>query len=435
MSRKLEIILLVIGDSVVLSAIFIISWKASAINNTITSWHAITAGICLLFYWFFFFQTCHLYASRPNIQLMKEQTALFKVMIIGGITLVALAYVGNIDFVKAHGFLPSYFTTFAMMFVWRLFWRGFTGENIRPQPKKVIIFKNGEPAVDYPGFAVVKVMKIDEINPGTSQEIFQTNKIDGIIVEANGHMKEDILSIISDFALTNYEIYISPKMYPLVYHHFLIQKISESPLLKIVFHPLSSWDRILKRFTDIILSSLALFFLSPFLLMLALLIKIDSPGPIFYRQKRVGFHGRKFDVFKFRSMVSDAEKHTGPVWAKKNDARITRLGKIMRPLRLDELPQLINVLIGDMSFVGPRPERPHFVSRFKKEIPLYGLRLSVLPGITGLAQVRHNYDRSIEDVRKKLEFDLEYINTISMQLDLKIFLKTILTVLKKEGAH
>jgi lipopolysaccharide/colanic/teichoic acid biosynthesis glycosyltransferase len=134
-------------------------------------------------------------------------------------------------------------------------------------------------------------------------------------------------------------------------------------------------------------------------------------------------------------MISDAEKYTGPVWAVKNDKRITRIGKVLRPFRLDELPQLINVLKGDMSFVGPRPERPHFVENLKREIPLYRLRLNVHPGVTGLAQVRHTYDKSIDDVRRKLEHDLEYINNLSLNLDLKIFLKTILTVLKKEGAH
>jgi len=435
MSRKFEIISLILGDLSILSAIFFISWRASAINYPAISGHAIAVNILMSFYWIFIFQTFKLYETRPNIQLMNELAKLFRALLIGIIGMIALAYLTKIEFIRARGFLPSYVTTISSLFLWRLLWRGFTGENINRRLKKVMIFKNGEPAAQYPGFSVVKEMKIAEINPNTSKEIFRTNKIDGIIVESNGHVSDDILSIISDFALTDYEIFVSPKLYPLVYHHFLVQKIPDSSLLKIIFHPLSNWDRSLKRMTDIALSGLALFFLSPLLLIIALFIKIDSCGPVFYRQKRVGFHGRKVNVFKFRSMVTDAEKHTGPVWAQKNDKRITRMGNIMRPLRLDELPQLINVLMGDMSFVGPRPERPHFVARFRKEIPLYGLRLTVHPGITGLAQVRHNYDRNVEDVKKKLEYDLDYINSISLQTDMKIFLKTILTVLKKEGAH
>jgi exopolysaccharide biosynthesis polyprenyl glycosylphosphotransferase len=419
----------------VLLAIFFISWKASAINYSASSGHAILVGVVLACYWIFIFQTFKLYETRPKIQLMNEMVGLFRALLIGIIGLIALAYITNIQFIRARGFLPSYVTTISALFLWRLLWRGFTGEHISRRLKKVMIFKNGEPAAQYPGFAVVKEMKISEINPNTSREIFRTNRIDGIIVESNGHVSDDILTIISDFALTDYEIYVSPKLYPMVYHHFLIQKVADSSLLKIIFHPLSNWDRFLKRLTDLAISGLSLFFLSPLMLMIALFIKIDSRGPVFYRQKRVGFHGRKVNIFKFRSMVTDAEKHTGPVWALKNDNRITRMGNIMRPLRVDEWPQLINVLMGDMSFVGPRPERPHFVARFRKEIPLYGLRLTVNPGITGLAQVRHNYDRDVNDVKKKLEYDLDYINNISLRTDMKIFLKTILTVLKKEGAH
>ncbi len=243
------------------------------------------------------------------------------------------------------------------------------------------------------------------------------------------------MDIISQFAEVNYKIYLSPRLYPLVYQHFLVKKVTDSPFLEVIFHPLSNWDRFLKRITDVVLASIALIVLSPIMLFIALAIKIDTRGPILYKQKRVGFRGKTFLLYKFRSMFVDAEKYTGPVWAEKNDRRVTRMGRIMRPFRLDELPQLLNVLKGDMSFVGPRPERPHFVSKFVNVIPLYLLRNTVHPGITGLAQVKYSYDRTIEDVKKKLEYDLEYINSISLKLDLKIFLKTILTVVKREGAH
>ena len=204
--------------------------------------------------------------------------------------------------------------------------------------------------------------------------------------------------------------------------------------MKVVFHPLSHWEQIQKRVMDMIIAVTALFVLSPLLALIALFIKVDNPGPVFYRQKRVGLRGKEFMLYKFRSMIHNAEKHTGPVWARKNDSRVTRIGRIMRPYRLDELPQLINVLMGDMSFVGPRPERPAFIARLKKSIPFYSLRLNVHPGITGLAQVKHSYDASLDDVKKKLSYDLEYINNMSIPLDLKIFLKTVLTVVKKEGA-
>lgn len=435
MTRKLELLLTILGDVLVLGVVFFISWKASSINYSTTSGHAIAANLALLLYWFFLFQSFDLYESRQKIQLMNELFKLFNIVALGIIILIAVAYVININFIKAKGFIPSYVITISSLLLWRLFWRGLIGEYIKPRPKKVIIFKNGEPSEDYKGFDIIKEMKLGDINPSTSNEIFKNNKFDGIVIESNGRAKEDILNIISQLAETEYEIFISSKLYPLVYQNFLIQKLVESSFLKIIFHPLSNWDRFLKRLTDIILSTLALLVLSPILLIVALFIKIDTPGPVFYKQKRVGFRGKKYILYKFRSMISDAEKHTGPVWAKKNDIRITRMGQIMRPLRLDELPQLFNVLNGNMSFIGPRPERPHFVGKLEKEIPLYRLRMSVHPGITGLAQVKHTYDRTIEDVKRKLDYDLEYINNLSLRFDLKIFLKTILTVLKKEGAH
>lgn len=365
---------------------------------------------------------------------MTEVSNLIKVLCLGVIILIAITFIVNIDFIKAPGFIPSYVIMLISLIIWRFFWRGVVGEYFKPRRGMVLIFQNGDVFEKYDGFDVVKRLKIDSLNPSISEDILEASDIDGIVIESNGKRQKDILNIISQFAETKYEIYVSPKLYPLVYNYFLIKKVPDSPFLKVLFFPLSHWDRFLKRTMDIFLALMSLLILSPILLIISFFIKIDTPGPVLYRQRRVGFRGQKFTLFKFRSMISDAERHTGPVWAAKNDRRITRIGKILRPFRLDELPQLFNVLRGDMSFVGPRPERPHFVANLKKEIPLYNLRLNVHPGVTGLAQVKHNYDQTIEDVKRKLEYDLEYINTISLRLDLKIFLKTVLTVLKKEGA-
>jgi exopolysaccharide biosynthesis polyprenyl glycosylphosphotransferase len=433
MSRKTELFLTLCGDMVLLSAAFFISWKAAAIFVPVMSWKAIIGNFILIIFWLFMFQSADLYISRIAVQLMDDMFRLLKTLFFGIIIFIALAFVVNIDFIKAPGFIPSYIITLSSLVIWRLFWRGMIGENIKPHPKKVLIFQNGDTDVHYSQFNVVKKVKLHDLEQTVPQNIFRNNNIDGIVIESNGKRREQVLNIISQF--TQDEIFFSTKLYPLVYQYFLIQKIPDSTLLKIIFHPLSAWDRFLKRTMDITLSSLALVILSPILLVITLFIKIDTQGPVLYKQKRVGFRGRKFTLYKFRSMISDAEKHTGPVWAAQNDKRITRVGRILRPLRLDEWPQLINVVKGDMSFIGPRPERPHFVERLKKEILLYSLRLNVHPGVTGLAQVRHNYDRSLEDVKKKLEYDLEYVNKISLRLDTKIFLKTILTVLHKQGAH
>lgn len=434
MTRNTEFLINLAGDLSVLLSTFFISWHTSGINQPATSDHAIIANIVLAGFWILMFKTFNLYKSRAEIQIMNEMFKLFNTILLGIAILLAFAYLMNVDFFKAKGFLPSYATLFSALLLWRFLFWGLLGEYGRKPQRRVLIFKNGE-KTSYEGFYSVKEIKFLELNPEIPERIFKDNRIDGIIIDSNGQTPDKVLSLISQFAENKYPIYVSPKLYPVVYQHFWVKKIPDLPLLQVIFHPLSAWDRFLKRLTDIILASLSLIIISPLLALIALLIKIDSPGPVFYIQKRVGYRGKKFSLIKFRSMIKDAERYTGPVWAKKDDRRITRMGRIMRPLRLDELPQLFNVLKGEMSFVGPRPERPHFVSEFISQIPLYPLRHTVHPGITGLAQVKYSYDRTIEDVKKKLEYDIEYINNISMRLDLKIFLKTILTVLKREGAH
>ncbi|MBI1850889.1 MAG: sugar transferase [Planctomycetes bacterium] len=169
----------------------------------------------------------------------------------------------------------------------------------------------------------------------------------------------------------------------------------------------------------------------PILAMCALLVKLSSKGPVFFKQTRVGQDGKLFEIIKLRTMKVNAEAETGPVWARDNDPRVTLVGRFLRKSHLDELPQVINVLRGEMSLVGPRPERPIFVSEFNTSIPQYYRRLSVKPGITGLAQVRYKYDETMEDVRKKLAYDLLYIRKMCWYLDLTIIFLTIGKVLDK----
>jgi sugar transferase (PEP-CTERM system associated) len=189
-----------------------------------------------------------------------------------------------------------------------------------------------------------------------------------------------------------------------------------------------------KRALDVLGALIGLLVAAPLLLLVALAVRLTSPGPIVYSQQRVGRHGQLFTVRKFRSMRQDAEAGTGAVWAQKNDPRITTLGRLMRKTRLDELPQLWNVLSGDMSLVGPRPERPEFVSQLTQQIPFYGQRHAVRPGLTGWAQVRYTYGSSVEDAMEKLQYDLFYIKHLSIALDLFIVVSTIKTVLMRKGA-
>lgn len=192
--------------------------------------------------------------------------------------------------------------------------------------------------------------------------------------------------------------------------------------------------RKVKRICDFALAVIGLIFALPLGLLIALLIKLTSRGPIFYRQERVGLNGKVFEFIKFRSMVADAEKN-GPVWASPDDERVTVVGRFLRELRLDELPQLWNILIGDMSFVGPRPERPEFVEKLSLEVPFYRWRHLVRPGLTGWAQVSHSYGASVEDARRKLEYDFYYIKHENFLTDLLILARTVSVVAGRMGAR
>lgn len=192
--------------------------------------------------------------------------------------------------------------------------------------------------------------------------------------------------------------------------------------------------KIVKRCIDVLASFLGLTISAPVSLLIAIAIKLDSPGPVFYRQERVGEDEQIFQLLKFRSMRADAEKD-GPVWAAVDDHRITRVGRIIRKLRLDEVPQMINVLRGEMSFTGPRPERPHFVQMLKGEIPFYSYRHTVKPGITGWAQIRYPYGASKEQALEKLKYDIYYIKHMGPFLDMEIIFQTLKIVLLGRGAR
>jgi sugar transferase (PEP-CTERM system associated) len=192
--------------------------------------------------------------------------------------------------------------------------------------------------------------------------------------------------------------------------------------------------QIARRMVSILISSVLLAICLPFIPIIALAVRFSSPGPIFFRQTRVGRRGRNFTIYKFRTMRQDAEAK-GAVWATKNDARVTSLGRLMRKIRLDEIPQLWNVIRGDMAFVGPRPERPEFVQWLSNEIPYYDLRHMIRPGITGWAQVRFRYGASLEETKQKLEYDLYYVKHISLGLDLLIMFETIKTIMLRRGAQ
>ncbi len=190
---------------------------------------------------------------------------------------------------------------------------------------------------------------------------------------------------------------------------------------------------VFKRLLDLLLSFFLLLVFSPLMLFIAIMIKLDSKGPVIYTQKRLGHKGREFTIYKFRSMKANAEKDGMPQWAQKKDPRVTKAGAFLRATHLDELPQLFNVIKGEMSLIGPRPERPEIAYKLRESLPNYFNRLQVRPGITGLAQVRHRYDEDIRDVAIKLKYDLFYIKHLSMAMDAMVILETIEHMLLGKG--
>ena len=215
----------------------------------------------------------------------------------------------------------------------------------------------------------------------------------------------------------------------------LVEKINPSWLIFSDGFVKSRTSRVFKRLFGLFLSTFMLIIFSPLMLLVALIIKLDSRGPVIFSQERIGEYGKTFTLYKFRSMREDAEKETGPVWATEEDPRVTGIGKIIRKLRIDELPQLWNVFKGDMSFVGPRPERPFFVEKLKKTVPYYKERLCVKPGVTGWAQIKYPYGASEKDALEKLKYELYYIKNMSFLMDLLVIFHTTKIVLLGRGSR
>lgn len=262
----------------------------------------------------------------------------------------------------------------------------------------------------------------------------QKNKVDTLILASSEEANGETLQTMVDCLELGVEVIPMPVLYEQLTGRVPVEYINDSWNVALpINHPGTKylWN-LTKRFGDIVLSSLGLIFLGLVTPFIAVAIYLDSPGPILYRQARVGKGGRIFYIYKFRSMVPDAEKGQA-VWAKKNDERVTRVGKILRKTHIDEFPQLINILKGEMSAVGPRPERPEFVEKLAKEIPFYRVRHAVKPGMAGWGLVRQGYGASKEDALIKLQYDLYYIKHQSLWLDTIILIKTIFDTLTFRG--
>lgn len=266
-------------------------------------------------------------------------------------------------------------------------------------------------------------------------DIIYMNHVSEVIIALEKEDHDLLVEIISKVENKGIGLKIVPDLYEILSGQARTSQLYGIPLIDIMPELMPEWEKKLKRIIDVIISLLGLLISIPFDLLFSIAIKIDSKGPVLFKQERIGMNNKIFRIYKFRSMYEDAEKYTGPVWSTKDDPRVTRVGKVMRKLRFDEIPQFFNVIKGEMSLVGPRPERPDFVDMLAQQIPYYKRRLKVRPGITGWAQVKHKYDESIEDVKVKLRYDLFYIENMSLRMDIKILARTILVVLFGKGHY
>ena len=264
------------------------------------------------------------------------------------------------------------------------------------------------------------------------KKIIKEKEISEILIALELNEKEKLIEIIRYCSEEKVNMKILPDMYEIVSGMARTNQIYGVPLIEVMPDIMSPAGLLTKRIIDVTISFLTLIILFPLLVLVSVLIKLNSKGPVFYKQERVGKKSVIFTMYKFRSMIVNSEEY-GPEWSGSNDPRITKIGKILRRLYIDEIPQMINVLKNEMSLIGPRPERPFFVEQLKKEIPYYYKRLSVKPGITGWAQIKHKYDTSVDDVKSKLQFDFYYIENMSLKLDFKIMINTIIVIILMKG--
>jgi exopolysaccharide biosynthesis polyprenyl glycosylphosphotransferase len=460
-----EKILLVLADILAVNlALFLVYWirfhpETAPAGEYVPFSFFLIPALWITLYWLFIFVFNGLYKSTWDISRIDEILSLFKSISLG-VLLLAVATLDLSDpFPRTR--LVVFFYWLALLFwtvLFRLLVRGLE-KHLRARGigwRKAVIVgaaERGEKLLrdlaEYPalGYHIIGFVDDDpdkaeaeilgrRVLGTTAQlpDLIRSHNIDEILIAISSTSHEAILRIMGLCVGHRVVFRIVPDLYDIVSGHKTHQ-VYGFPLVRLFPEPLDLRQRFMKRTVDLIFSTVVLVGLLPVWLLLALAIKLDSPGPVLFKQRRIGKGGREYTLLKFRSMIRDAEKHTGPVWAQKDDRRVTAVGRFLRRTRLDEIPQLINVFKGEMSLVGPRPERPYFVRQLVAEIPLYSRRLNVKPGITGWAQTRHTYDTDIDDVREKVRYDLYYIENMSLSLDLKIMARTILVTITGHGAH
>jgi len=459
-------LLTVLSDIVAVEAAFLFSYWLR-FYSPLTSVVPVTLGfppldayvagsLVVIPVWLFLFNSRRMYSARRNVYFSDEFFAIVRLVTVGMLIVMAAAF-----FYRAFSYSRLVFALLgfsAVLFIsmgrfavikFEQYWyaRGkdlkdviIVGTNATARRVYSNIVAN--PSLGYRVLGYFSANGIGEMELTYAHYLGPIEKVphfvrervvDIVLISLSYKNHPQLYELVRDCEGLNTEIMMVPDMLELMTTGVRIKELEGIPFIKIKGIPLTTWNIILKRSFDIVLSALILVICSPIFAIIALLIKLDSRDPVFFRQERVGLDGKPFHLMKFRTMRVDAEKETGPVWASKGDPRRTRVGSILRRFSLDELPQLINVLKGEMSIVGPRPERRHFVEQFKREVPRYLDRHRVKTGMTGWAQV--NGLRGNAPIEERTKFDVYYVENWSIVFDLKIILKTIRAVIFGKGAY
>ena len=405
----------------------------------------------------FLFRAEKLYSFRARLSIVDEIFTIIKTVTIGMLIFMAGTFLYR-EFSYSRGMFVMAWTT---LIVFVGFWR-FLVNRIRfalrkragktrnlviigdgPMVNRLIDHISDDPHWDYNVKGVVGINPDHEKEPksapvlGNLEElsnIVATHDIEEVILTETELPRSQVLSVILECEKHMVEFRLVADLLGMVTSQVDMRAIDGVPLLGLKESPLSEgYNRFIKRLVDIVFSGIGLIVLSPVFLFISILVKVTSPGPIFYFQKRIGEDGRRFAMIKFRTMIQNAEKGVGRVWAKKDDPRRTKIGGFLRKTNIDELPQLVNVFKGEMSLVGPRPERPNFVGKFREDIPRYMARHKIKSGMTGWAQV--NGLRGNTSIEERTKYDLHYIENWSLAFDLKIIFMTIMKLFVMENAY
>ena len=410
--------------------------------------------------WVIFYSLLGQYNAIYRKSRLKEISQIFMATLVG-VTVIFFAVLLDDFIINYKQYYTSFIILFCFHFIITSFFRfllttrtalrihnkiiGFNTLIIGSNEKAELLFKELENEQKSSGHILLGFLNVDNKKNHLldkyiphlgsfeqAEQIIKDKAIEDVIIAIESSEHHKIERILNELETINVYVKIIPDMYDILSGSVKMNSILGTPLIEIKHKLLPQWEFVVKRFFDYLFSLLAIILLSPFMILTAIAVKLSSSGSIIYKQERIGQYGKKFNIYKFRSMYEDAEKE-GPKLSSKTDSRITPWGRVMRRIRLDETPQFFNVLFGHMSFVGPRPERDFFANQLIKKAPHYKHIYRVKPGITSWGMVKFGYAENIDEMLERLKYDILYIENMSLLIDLKIMIHTVLIILEGRG--